>query len=90
MLMLTAFLSICAVGVAFLLRFLFALESDIEARGGHSARVERIRTRGVPASIVAVEQPPALVLVHSNPVLTRRGMVAAEGSAYQNSHIKEA
>ncbi|MGC2208884.1 MAG: hypothetical protein WA532_02135 [Candidatus Korobacteraceae bacterium] len=89
MLMLTAILSICAVGVAFLLRFLFALESDLEVRGRHSARVERIRTGGVPASIVAVE-PPALVLVHSNSGLTRRGTVAAEGRAYQNSHIKEA
>ena len=90
MLMLTAILSICAVGVAFLLRFLFALESDLRVQGKHPARVERIRTRGIPARIVAVEQPPALVLVHSNPGLTRRGTVAAEGRAYQNSHIKEA
>ena len=90
MLMLTAILSISAVGVAFLLRFLFALESDLEVQGRHSARVERIRTRGVPAGIAAAKQTPALVLVYSNSGLTRRVTVAGGVRASQNAPSKEA
>jgi hypothetical protein len=68
---LAAFLSICAVGVAFLLRFLFALESDIRTHGTHSARVERIRAHRVAAPSVATRAEPALALVHSHPRLAR-------------------
>jgi L-asparagine transporter-like permease len=90
MLVLTAFLSICAAGVAFLLRFLFALESDLRVHGKHPARVERIRTGGVPVSIAAVEAAPALVLIHSNPGLARRATAAAGVRVDQSSHVKEA
>lgn len=93
MLVLAAFLSICVVGVAFLLRFLFVLETDLRAQGRHPARVERIHTLRVPASSVTRSAAPALVLVHSNPGLAQRarpGTAAAGTRANDNSRVREA
>jgi hypothetical protein len=91
MLVLTAFLSICAVGVAFLLRFLFALESDLRAHGKHTARVERIHSYRVPARSEAGS--PAPVLIHSNPGLAQprwRDASAVEVRAGETYRAKQA
>lgn len=93
MLVLTAFLSICAVSVAFLLRVLFALESDLRAHGKHTARVERIHSYRVPARPEAGKAAPALVLIHSNPGLaqpTWRDAAAVEVRAGENYRAKQA
>jgi len=93
MLVLTAFLSICAAGVAFLLRFLLALESDLRAQGKHPARLERIHRYRVPARSQAGNTAPAMVVIYSNPGLahrTGRGSSAAEVGAGGNSRAKQA
>lgn len=93
MLVLTAFLSICAVGVAFLLRFLIALESDLRAQGRHTARVERIHSYRVPARSEAGKTAPAMVLIHSNPSLaqpTWRDAAAVEARAGGDYRAKQA
>jgi hypothetical protein len=93
MLVLAAFLAICAMGVAFLLRFLFALESDLRAQGKHPARVERIHTCRIPARSVAGSAAPALVLVHSNLGLAqpaRRGTVASGVRVNAHSRVQQA
>jgi hypothetical protein len=93
MLVLAAFLSICAVGVAFLLRFLFAVESDLRSHGKHSARVDRIRTLSVPVGTAAWGPAPPLILVHSNEGFVpqaRPGTAAAAVRANEYSRIKQA
>ena len=66
MLVLATFFSICAVFVAFLLRFLFALESEVRSDQERSARVERIWTYRVPSRAVVQGQAAKLTLVHAN------------------------
>lgn len=93
MLVQAVFFSICAAGVAFLLRFLFALESDLRVHRGHSARVERIHNHLVLTHSVASGSAPGPILVHFNPGLAqraRRGVAAVGARANENPGVKEA
>ena len=93
MLVLAAFLAICAVAVAFLLRFLYALESDVRSHGKRAARLERIRTQRVPSRTEVRGPVPALTLVHSNARLAPQARLVAPVAglrAVETSHIKEA
>jgi hypothetical protein len=93
MLVLASILSICAAAVAFLLRFLYALESDVRSHGKRSVRLERIRTHRVPSRTEVRGPVPALTLVHSNSRLASQARLGAPGAglrAVETSHIKEA
>jgi hypothetical protein len=94
MLVLATFLSIGTVAVAFLFRFLFALESDVRSRGQHSVRVDRIHTYRVPARTSVRGSAPALSLVRFNSRLAassaRSEAPAARLRPTQNSYVKEA
>jgi hypothetical protein len=93
MLVLAVFLSICAVVVAFLLRFLYALESEVRSHGKRSVRLERIRTHRVPSRTEVRGPVPALTLVHSNSRLAPFARLEASGARFganEDSQIKEA
>lgn len=93
MLVLVTFLSICTVFVAFLLRFLFALESDIRSHGKRSVRVDRIWTDRAPSLAVAQGSAPKLTLVHTSSRLAPQAPLEASGTrlrAVNHSRAKEA
>ena len=64
MLVLATFTSICIAAILFLIRFLFALNSDAEAASGRVERISAglalIRRNGV------CESAPVLTLIHAN------------------------
>ncbi len=72
MLVLATFISICIAAVLFLLRFLFALESELRS-APRAACVEHISAYRVPFGGGPRGRAPALTLVHSNTGLARRG-----------------
>jgi hypothetical protein len=93
MLVLAAFLSISAVFVAFLLRFVFALEADVRSRKQHPVRVERIWTHRMPSLAVAQGSASGLALVHSNPRMAPQARVTLSSARPQevgNSRVKQA
>jgi hypothetical protein len=64
MLVLATFILVCMVAVLFLLRFFFALESEVRSARKHSqARVEHISAYQIPSGIRVV---PVLAVVHSD------------------------
>jgi hypothetical protein len=73
MMILAIFLSICAVAVLFLLRFLTALDSEIKsARTRPVARMERISTDRVRHGNRVRGSAPAITLVYSRSRLAVR------------------
>jgi hypothetical protein len=93
MLVLATFLSICAVFVAFLLRFVIAIESDVRTRGKHSAQFERVRNHRAPSLAVVQGAAPKLTLVHSNSSLAPQARLTTSRTRPQvvsNSRVKEA
>jgi len=91
MLVLATFLSIGAVFIAFLFRFLFALESELRSKK-NSVRVERIWSHRASSRAVANGSAPALFLVHSvssEPSYARREAPVGKLYANENSRIKK-
>ncbi len=89
MLILATLISICIAAVLFLLRFLFALESEIRSTPERSAAcVNHVCTYRIP--FVDRAQGPALTLVHSNPGLALRGAHDLLDSRTKDSQVKEA
>jgi len=73
MALLTTFSVICSAAVLFLLRFLFALESETrsaQVRKFEMIRVPAYRSRAVGETVGSA---PALTLVHSDASVSRRG-----------------
>jgi hypothetical protein len=86
MLVLATFISICIAAVLFLLRFLYALQSEISSAPRHlGAFVDHISTYRVPFGDVA----PAFALVHSNSGMALRGSQVLFDSRAK-SQVKEA
>jgi hypothetical protein len=71
MLVLVAFLAISAMAVAVLLRFLFAVESDIRSIAARPAEVSVFAHRNVRRT-ETFGRASALTLVRSNPLLLHR------------------
>ncbi len=91
MLILATFIVICIAAVAFLLRFLFALQSEISSAPKRGAAfVDHICTYRIPFVDRAYGPAPALSLVHSNSGMALRGSPASFGSHAKDSQVKEA
>jgi hypothetical protein len=74
MMVLATFISICIAAVLFLLRFLFAVESECRAaRRVSTARLHSLSTYRIPSGGGAYALAPALALVHSNTGQAFRG-----------------
>jgi hypothetical protein len=84
MLVLTVFISICTVAVLFLLRFLFALESEFKsARKPLAERVSRISTFRISSGAGARDSGPVLTLVHSSSGLFSRESLESDSLLFQ-------
>jgi hypothetical protein len=84
MLVLAVFIPICTVAVLFLLRFLFALESEFKsARKPLAERVSRISTFRISSGAGAHGSAPVLTLVHSSSGLPLRESLESRGSLFQ-------
>jgi hypothetical protein len=91
MLALATFISICVVAILFLLRFLFAIESEIRsARKSSPSCVKRLSIYPIPSSAGADGSVPALTLVHSDGGLALRGGAVSFKSRANDSQLKEA
>jgi hypothetical protein len=92
MLVLAMFLSIGFAAVLFLLRFLFALDSEISSERKRSkTRVDHITAYRTPSGILVYGTAPALTLAHSNswrPDVRVRPI--STDSRERNSQLKEA
>jgi hypothetical protein len=91
MLVLAAFIPICVVAVLLMLRFFFALESEIRSKRKRSAaRVDHITKYRIPSGNGAHGSAPGFTLVHSSSGLALRG--CPDGFLQRNykSRYKEA
>ena len=77
---------ICAVAVLFLLRFLFALESETRTAPGRSPQMIKVSSFRAQSLSRAVGSAPALTLVHSD--TSRRG--ATLRSAFMGEAVPRA
>ncbi len=92
MMVLVTFISIGMAAVLFLLRFLFAIESDLRAARRTSARPERVFTVHSP-SLASTYGAAGLTLIHFNSEPAFRERPATQGSFLQQgkkSRIKRA
>jgi hypothetical protein len=96
MLVMAIFLSICFTAVLFLLRFLFALESEVRSgRKRSKASVDHTTAYEVPSGIRVQDATPVLTLVHANtwtrvrPVSRLSPLVSIDSHA-RSSELKEA
>ena len=84
MLVLAVFSSICTVAVLFLLRFLFALESEVKStRKPLAERVNRISTFRILPGAGTHGSAPVLTLVHSSSGLFSSESLESNGSLFQ-------
>ena len=89
---LATFFTICSVAVLFLLRFLFALESETRsARTRPAAAVVRVSANRFQPVSQRYDSAPVLTVVHSN--ASRQGVAArpiSPDARVKNSEYKEA
>ena len=90
MLVLATFLAVGALFTAFLLRFLFALESEARIARERAEWVKRIRSRRIPSPAGASVSSSGLTLAYSNPAAPApRGLAQARLAAREASRLKK-
>lgn len=90
MLILATFISVCMAAVFFLLRFLFALQSEISSAPKRSAACVHHISYRIPSGDWAHGPAPALALIHSNSGMALRGFPVSFDSRARNSQLKKA
>ncbi len=90
MFVLATLIVICIAAVAFLLRFLFALQSEISSAKRSGAFVEHICTYRIPIVDRPYGPAPALSLVRSNSGIAIRGSAVSFGWHSEDSQVKKA
>jgi hypothetical protein len=79
--LLATFLAIGVFSVAFLLRFLFALESELRLASRRAARTSRIYSHRIPLAFeVPNKRTIGLTVAYSNPMLAHRLRQSSSGA----------
>ena len=85
MLVLATFLAIGVFSIAFLLRFLRALHSEIRLEKERDARTKQILSRRIPIAVEVRKPVRGLFVTHSNPGLAPRARTTTAGATLEAS-----
>ena len=90
MLAFAIFLTVCCVGVLYMLGFLLAIESDIRrtVRNRSNAKIERLSARHAQSGAQVPAVSSVLTLVHSNPFRRTATVPSSSATTFARSENK--